>query len=157
MELTDQDLPSPLLAFMPIIIPIMMICMGSIANFPSRPFGTDIIFIGVLFLGKPLIALIFGLALSTRLIRLGERTKQLGNFVSLGITTAAPIILITGAVLKATPIGEYLGQTLSGMGIGIFMPFLVAAALKSAQGSSTVALVTTSAYGYQFITRIGFG
>jgi GntP family gluconate:H+ symporter len=116
MELTDQDLPSPMLAFMPIIIPILMICMGSIANFPSRPFGTDIIFIGVLFLGKPLIALIFGLALSTRLIRLGERTKQLGTFVSQGITTAAPIILITGAggafgaVLKATPIGEYLGQ-----------------------------------------------
>ena len=58
MELTDQDLPSSLSAFMPIIIPILMICMGSIANFPSRPFGTDIIFIGVLFLGKPLIALI---------------------------------------------------------------------------------------------------
>jgi len=127
MELTDQGLPSPLSAFMPIIMPILMICMGSIANFPSRPFGTGIIFIGVLFLGKPLIALIFGLALSTRLIRLGERTKQLGNFVSQGITAAAPIILITGAggafgaVLKATPISEYLGQTLSGMGVGILV------------------------------------
>jgi len=161
MELTDQDLPSSLSAFMPIIIPILMICMGSIANFPSRPFGTDIIFIGVLFLGKPLIALIFGLALSTRLIRLGERTKQLGTFVSQGITASAPIILITGAggafgaVLKATPISEYLGQTLSGMGVGIFMPFLVAAALKSAQGSSTVALVTTSAMVASLLPELG--
>ena len=161
LELTDQDLPSSLSAFMPIIIPILMICMGSIANFPSRPFGTDIIFIGVLFLGKPLIVLIFGLALSTRLIRLGERTKQLGTFVSQGITTAAPIILITGAggafgaVLKATPISEYLGQTLSGMGVGIFMPFLVAAALKSAQGSSTVALVTTSAMVASLLPELG--
>ena len=161
MELTDQDLPNSLSAFMPIFIPILMICMGSIANFPSRPFGTDIIFIGVLFLGKPLIALIFGLALSTRLIRIGERTKQLGNFVSQGIKTAAPIILITGAggafgaVLKATPISEYLGQTLSGMGVGIFMPFLVAAALKSAQGSSTVALVTTSAMVASLLPELG--
>ena len=99
--------------------------------------------------------------LSTRLIRLGERTKQLGNFVSQGIKTAAPIILITGAggafgaVLKATPISEYLGQTLSGMGVGIFMPFLVAAALKSAQGSSTVALVTTSAMVASLLPEFG--
>ena len=161
MELTDQDLPSPLSAFMPIIIPILMICMGSIANFPSRPFGTDIIFIGLLFLGKPLIALIFGLALSTRLIKLGKRTKQLSNFVSQGITAAAPILLITGAggafgaVLKATPMGDYLGQTLSGMGVGIFMPFMVAAALKSAQGSSTVALVTTSAMVANLLPELG--
>jgi len=161
MELTNQDLPSSLSAFIPIIIPILMICMGSIANFPSRPFGTDIIFISVLFLGKPLIALIFGLALSTRLIKLGKRTKQLSNFVSQGITAAAPILLITGAggafgaVLKATPMGDYLGQTLSGMGVGIFMPFMVAAALKSAQGSSTVALVTTSAMVANLLPELG--
>ena len=160
-ELTAQDYPSPVLAFMPIIMPILMICMGSIANFPSRPFGTDIIFISVLFLGKPLIALIVGLVLSIRLIRLEERIKQLGNFVSQGITAAAPIILITGAggafgaVLKATPLGEYLGQSLSEMGVGILMPFLVAAALKSAQGSSTVALVTTSAMVASLLPELG--
>jgi len=160
-ELTAQDYPSPVLAFMPIIMPILMICMGSIANFPSRPFGTGIIFISVLFLGKPLIALIVGLVLSIRLIRLEERIKQLGNFVSQGITAAAPIILITGAggafgaVLKATPLGEYLGQSLSEMGVGILMPFLVAAALKSAQGSSTVALVTTSAMVASLLPELG--
>ena len=161
MKLTEQDLPSPLSAFIPIIAPILMICIGSIANFPSRPFGTDFIFICVLFLGKPLIALIIGLALSTRLIKLGKRTKQLNNFVSQGITAAAPIILITGAggafgaVLKATRMGDYLGQTLSGMGVGIFMPFLVAAALKSTQGSSTVALVTTSAMVANLLPELG--
>ena len=161
MKLTEQDLPSPLSAFIPIIAPILMICIGSIANFPSRPFGTDFIFICVLFLGKPLIALIIGLALSTRLIKLGTRTKQLSNFVSQGITAAAPIILITGAggafgaVLKVTPMGDYIGQTLSGMGVGIFMPFLVAAALKSTQGSSTVALVTTSAMVANLLPELG--
>ncbi len=64
---------------------------------------------------------------------------------------AAPILLITGAggafgaMLKVTPIGDYLGTTLSALGLGIFMPFIVSAALKTAQGSTTVALVTTSA------------
>ena len=51
--------------------------------------------------------------------------------------------------------GDYLGQTLSGMGVGIFMPFMVAAALKSAQGSSTVALVTTSAIVANLLPELG--
>jgi GntP family gluconate:H+ symporter len=50
-----------------------------------------------------------------------------------------------GAMLKATPIGEYLGQALSHWKLGILLPFIISAALKTAQGSSTVALVTTSA------------
>ena len=60
-----------------------------------------------------------------------------------------------GAVLKVTPMGDYIGQTLSGMGVGIFMPFLVAAALKSTQGSSTVALVTTSAMVANLLPELG--
>ena len=50
-----------------------------------------------------------------------------------------------GTILKATPIGDYLGSSLSTLSIGILVPFIIAAALKTAQGSSTVALVTTSA------------
>ena len=41
------------------------------------------------------------------------------------------------------------------MGVGIFMPFLVAAALKSTQGSSTVALVTTSAMVANLLPELG--
>ena len=53
-----------------------------------------------------------------------------------GIQSAAPILLITGAggafgaMLKITPLGDYLGSTLSALGIGLFMPFVVAAALR---------------------------
>ena len=42
-----------------------------------------------------------------------------------------------------------------GLGIGVLMPFLVAAALKTAQGSSTVALVTTSALVAPLLSDIG--
>lgn len=67
-----------------------------------------------------------------------------------GIQACAPILLVTGAggafgqVLSSTDIGTSLGNALSGLGIGIFMPFAVAAAIKTAQGSSTVAMITTS-------------
>lgn len=60
-----------------------------------------------------------------------------------------------GAVLKVTPLGDYLGSTLSALGIGLFMPFVVAAALKSAQGSTTVALVTTSALVAPMLGQLG--
>ena len=48
-------------------------------------------------------------------------------------------------------------MALSGLGIGIFMPFIVSAALKTAQGSSTVALVTTSALVAPMLGDIGLG
>ncbi|WP_250163962.1 hypothetical protein [Psychrobacter sp. WY6] len=85
------------------------------------------------------------------LINTEQKTQQISDSISQGLVVAAPILLITGAggafgaMLKVTPIGDYLGTTLSALGLGIFMPFIVSAALKTAQGSTTVALVTTSA------------
>src|SRR5690606_18977616 len=78
-----------------------------------------------------------------------------------GLVAAAPILLITGAggafgaVLAASGIGGYLGETLSALGVGIFMPYVVAAALKSAQGSTTVSLITTSALVAPLLPQLG--
>ncbi len=58
-------------------------------------------------------------------------------------------------MLKITPLGDYLGSTLSALGIGLFVPFVVAAALKTAQGSTTVALVTTSALVAPLLPQLG--
>jgi GntP family gluconate:H+ symporter len=156
-------LPSALASFAPIFVPILLICIGSIAAFPSKPFGTGNLFALLHFLGQPLNALMIGLLLSLLLLKPENRMKEFSQRISEGLTSAAPILLITGAggafgaVIKATPIGDYLGTTLSALGIGIFMPFIVAAALKSAQGSSTVALVTTSAMVAPMLESIGLG
>ncbi|MGI2259323.1 GntP family permease [Shewanella sp. GXUN23E] len=157
------ELPKPLPAFAPILVPILLICLGSIANFPSRPFGTDAIWQVLNFLGQPLNALMIGLLLSLSLLKSSDKLKEFSERISQGLTIAAPILLITGAggafgaVIKATPIGDFLGSSLSALGIGIFMPFVVAAALKSAQGSSTVALVATSALVAPMLGDIGLG
>ncbi|WP_394143538.1 GntP family permease [Vibrio atypicus] len=155
------ELPSASQAFSPIFVPIILICLGSIAKFPSLPLGDGTVFEVLSFLGQPLTALIIGLFLSVRLLKSDNKVEEFGERISQGITAAAPILLITGAggafgaVLKATPLGEYLGTTLSALGVGIFMPFIVAAALKSAQGSSTVALVTTSALVAPMLAQLG--
>lgn len=154
-------LPSPLKAFAPIFVPILLICFGSIANFPSAPLGKDTLYQLCVFLGQPVNALLIGLFLSLPLLKGDNKVTAFSERISEGLVSAAPILLITGAggafgaVLKATPIGEYLGASLSALGIGIFMPFVVSAALKSAQGSSTVALVTTSALVAPLLGQIG--
>ncbi|EOD80479.1 D-glycerate transporter [Grimontia indica] len=148
-------LPTAAQAFSPILIPIVLICLGSIANYPSAPLGDGTLKTALAFLGSPLNALVVGLFIALPLVKTSEDKPTKGEAltaqVSDAISTAAPILLITGAggafgaVLKATGVGPQLGETLSTLGIGLFMPFIVAAALKTAQGSSTVALVTTSA------------
>ncbi|BDM65067.1 gluconate transporter [Shewanella sp. NFH-SH190041] len=154
-------LPKPLPAFAPILIPIVLICLGSIANFPAKPLGSDSLYQLFNFLGQPLNALMIGLLLSLALLKRPDRMAEFGERISEGLTVAAPILLITGAggafgaVIKASQIGDFLGTSLSALGIGIFMPFVVAAALKSAQGSSTVALVATSALVAPLLGDIG--
>lgn len=154
-------LPSATMAFLPIIVPIVLICLSSVANLPSTPFGSGILTDILIFIGNPLTALLIGLFLSFLLINTDQKTQQISDSISQGLVVAAPILLITGAggafgaMLKVTPIGDYLGTTLSALGLGIFMPFIVSAALKTAQGSTTVALVTTSAMVAPLLGQIG--
>ena len=156
-----HSLPSATMAFLPIIVPIVLICLSSVANLPSAPFGSGMLTDILVFIGNPLTALLIGLFLSFLLINTDQKTQQISDSISQGLVVAAPILLITGAggafgaMLKVTPIGDYLGTTLSALGLGIFMPFIVSAALKTAQGSTTVALVTTSAMVAPLLGQIG--
>lgn len=156
-------LPSASMAFLPIVVPILLICLSSVANLPSSPLGQGSLVDIVIFVGNPLTALLIGMFLAFLLIdrTSKDKTQQISDAISQGLIVAAPILLITGAggafgaMLKVTPIGDYLGSTLSALGLGIFMPFIVSAALKTAQGSTTVALVTTSAMVAPLLGQIG--
>ncbi|MBQ0744601.1 MAG: GntP family permease [Pseudomonas sp.] len=154
-------LPSTGKAFAPIFVPIGLICLGTLANLPAKPVGEGFIYTVMAFLGQPVIALAVGLGLACTLLKSDNKRQEFHDRVVEGILAAAPILLITGAggafgaVLKVTPLGDYLGETLSALGIGLFMPFLVAAALKSAQGSTTVALVATSALVAPMLGQLG--
>ena len=155
-----EPLP-PALAFMPIAVPIVLICLGSVAAFPTHPFGDGAVAQVFNFLGTPLNALLIGTFLSFTLIRGEDKTARISAIISNGLTVSAPILLITGAggafgaILKETPVSSYLGSALSSSGVGIFMPFIVAAALKSAQGSTTVALVTASSIVAPLLGQMG--
>ncbi len=144
-------LPSAGKAVMPIVVPIFLILLSSLANpkLDLIPQGKCVDFLN--FIGSPSIALIIGLFTALVLLVPKEKMKEAVNeWFTEGVKRAALIVAITGAggafgqVLKGSPIGDFLGGTLSHWHLGLLLPFIISAALKTAQGSSTVALITAS-------------
>lgn len=165
LSLDDSNLPDVKRSFAPIVTPILLIALRSVVNFPlisSILGGKDsVLSLFFNFVGDPVVALFVGLALCIRLVpSLTEEIKM--NWVGAGIREAAPIIMITaaggslGAIIAGTQIGTYLGETLAQQNMGIFLPFVLAAALKTAQGSSTVALITASTIMHPLLATLGF-
>lgn len=162
-ELREQygKLPSATTAFLPIAVPIVLICLASVANLPSRPLGEGAGYTAVRFLGAPVIALIIGFALGVLLLRGKGKLERFNSIIGDSIGVAAPILLITGAgaafgaVLGASTLTDFLADNLTTLGLGILVPFIVAAALKTAQGSSTVAIITTAALVAPLLETLG--
>ncbi|WP_104191960.1 GntP family permease [Cryobacterium sp. Y82] len=154
-------LPNAFMAFLPILAPILLICIASIAKLPSLPFGESGLYLAVVFLGTPVIALAVGLLASLFLLRGKGKLDMFGERVTEGIRISAPILLITasgaafGAVLAASDLTDFLGSSLSTLGLGLAVPFVISAALKTAQGSSTVAMVTTSVLLLPLLPALG--
>ncbi len=146
----NVSLPGIPRSFAPIILPIILIALKSIADYPTFPLGNGVLYTIIIFIGNPVIALLIGVFLGFALKNIKTEGTHF-DWVVIGLKNAGIIILITGAggafgnVLRATDIGDTIGVVLTQWKIGIFLPFLIAAVLKSAQGSSTVSIITTAA------------
>jgi GntP family gluconate:H+ symporter len=154
------ELPGAAVSFMPLVVPIILILFKSLAN-PKLSLIAEGGFANFLsFIGDPVTALLIGVFLSLFLVRRESMGEALSTWMGDGIKNAALILAITGAggafgaILKASPMADFLGGTLSKMNLGIFLPFIIAAALKTAQGSSTVAIITTSSIMAPFLATL---
>ncbi|MCA1760146.1 MAG: GntP family permease, partial [Bacteroidales bacterium] len=156
----NLKLPSATKSLLPILIPILLIALRSVATYPVKPFGTGFFYTFLDFTGQPVNALLIGFLLAFLLFPVFNK-ETLTGWIGDGISAAAPILLITGAggafgnILKETQIGETIGNMLADYQLGIFLPFIIAAAFKTAQGSSTVSLVATSALIAPLLSTIG--
>ncbi|WP_296702918.1 GntP family permease [Algoriphagus sp.] len=154
--------PTPLKSFLPIIIPLVLIVLASIAKYPTQPFGDNSFTQVILFLGSPVIALLLGAFLSFSLPpKFDKKLLSASGWIGEAILIAAPVILITGAggvfgkMLQNSGIGDLVSSSLSGASWGIFLPFLIAFSLKTAQGSSTVAMITTASIIAPLLATLG--
>ncbi len=146
-----SDAPSPCKSLMPIVLPIALIVLRSIALFPTKPFGDGTVLQVLGFVGQPVVALLIGFGLALLLPKKLDKEMLSGSgWLGEAILASATIIIITGAggsfgkVLQNSGIAKMVGEQLSTAHLGIFLPFLIAAGIKTAQGSSTVAIITTA-------------
>lgn len=150
-EITDTEEEtrcSAAMSFLPIVVPIVLMALGSVASLVSLPPTLSDAFT---FLGKPTIALMIALLCCIPLLMKQKMTGKFYDITQKALMTAGPIIFITAA-------GSVLGNVIVESGfvdiiknfsdslktLGVFFPFIIATILKSAQGSSTVAITTTA-------------
>jgi GntP family gluconate:H+ symporter len=158
-KFAQQELPPVFLSLIPIIVPLALIIIGSLLNLLDPK--TDNLFIQIFrTVGEPVFALFIGAFLSMFLIK-KRNTVMLNEIFSEAIEKAGPILIVTaaggmfGMIIKATGIGEETGKMLAGTGLGLVAPFLIALFLKTAQGSSTVAIITTASFVTPMLAMLG--
>ncbi|MDN5728826.1 GntP family permease [Corynebacterium casei] len=156
-EQTEHDpatVASPLKVISVMLLPMLLIFCNTGVNTLAAAGtidGTGTFADILTFVGQTPIALLITLLVA--MVVLGPRNgDQLEKLMDGALGPICSVILITGAggmfggVLRTSGIGDALADSMSDLGIPvIFAAYLVAAALRVAQGSATVALTTAAA------------
>jgi GntP family gluconate:H+ symporter len=170
-ELTEEDIiektktaPNTFKSFLPIVVPILLIISKSLVLFFTKDTLEGSFLLQLIsFIGSPLIALIIGLLLAFTLPqKFDVAMLSEAGWTGKALLSASTILLITGAggifgkILQYSGIGDTMANMFDGITIGIWLPFLLSAAIKTAQGSSTVALITTASIMAPLMAGMGF-
>src|SRR5437870_7411296 len=163
---TPQRLPGLVPSILPIILPVLLISSHTVVvSMTARP-GLHVAMWSALapytaVIGNPNLALLLGTGIALWVYARQRRVSRadLAEMVETSLMSAGVMILIIaasggfGVALQATEIGSvieraFVGQAAaSGTGSGLvflFLGFGVASLIKLAQGSSTVAMITTA-------------
>ncbi|MAJ51497.1 MAG: gluconate transporter [Flammeovirgaceae bacterium] len=149
-EVITENKANILVVLLPILMPIFLIGLRSMIKYPSHTIGDGMVADTLAFIGHPVPALFIGMLLALLLVDKKISTKERWSWVSSALKEAGVILLITGAggafgsILRSGNLGELIGDQFTASEIGIFLPFTLAALLKTAQGSSTVAIITAA-------------
>jgi len=157
--ISADDLPPVFMSFLPIVVPLLLITLRSLLNLIDK--GGQSTLSKLFYLpGEPVFALSIGVVLALLLIK-KKSIESMNSVFGEAIEKAGPILIVTaaggmfGMVIKSTGTGESLGKLLADTNIGIFVPFLIAVIMKTAQGSSTVAIITTASFVAPMLSLLG--
>ncbi|WP_278942791.1 GntP family permease [Anaerotruncus colihominis] len=153
-------LPGGLNALAPIIVPILLMALGSISSMAGWS-GMTAAVCG--FLGTPIIALAAGTIFGVIQLSVAGRMDKFYEITNETLKTVGPILFVTaaggvlGKVISSSDMVNYITANAAALEtIGVFFPFILAAILKSAQGSSTVAITTTAGILAPLMGVLGF-
>jgi GntP family gluconate:H+ symporter len=147
------------MSFLPIAVPLLLITIKSLLNLFDK--GGQSTLSRLFYLpGEPVFALSVGVILALLLIK-KKSVESMNSVFGEAIEKAGPILIVTaaggmfGMVIKSTGTGESLGRLLADTNIGIMVPFLIAVIMKTAQGSSTVAMITAASFVAPMLSLLG--
>ena len=147
--------PGTVRSVLPIAVPLVLITLGSL--FGGGEGAQASLLRGA---GHPVFALGAGLALA---FGLPGGHGQRGAWIAAGIKSCAIVLAVTAAggafgnVIRSSSLGDFIQQLLGSWQAGVLVPFVLSAALKSAQGSSTVAMITAAAIVAPLLDTLGLG
>lgn len=156
-------LPAALAGLFPVVLPLLLLIASSAGHIPSEPLGGGWTREILLTLGQPLILVLVALAAAAVAAdRLRPRTLLLSEtWVGQALTQAAGTAMLIGAagafsrVLQNAGLDSMLGDALADIRLGILLPFAIAAAMKLAQGSSMLAIITTAGLIQPSLPQLG--
>ncbi len=132
---------------LPILVPIVLISLGSFAQLEAGSLGAKIF----KFISIPLVAVLIGAFIAIFQLKTTDKRSTINRLVEQAITKSALVIMITAAggslgfVIRETGIQNEIVQFFANFPfLGIMLPFLVASMLTISTGSITVSLVATA-------------
>ncbi|MEU8970802.1 gluconate:H+ symporter [Streptomyces monashensis] len=146
-----RENPVPLGVVLAIIgTPLILILAATFSSIVLDPSPTRSV---LQFFGTPMVALTLALLMAYYLlgIRRGWTRKSLETVSTSSLKPVGNILLVVGAggifgaVLKASGVAQALSDTFHGVGLPVIvLAYLISLVLRVAQGSATVAIVTTA-------------
>jgi GntP family gluconate:H+ symporter len=163
VEQNQSKPPSTFKSALPVLVPILLILLKSISIYFADAGWQSTLKSIFLFTGEPFIALLIGFACCLLLPeRIDKKMFAADGWTGKALESAASILFITaaggvfGKVLQQADAAGELGEALTASSLGLFLPFLLAAVLKTAQGSSTVAMITAASVLSPLMISLGF-
>jgi GntP family gluconate:H+ symporter len=160
----DTDLPSLGLVAAIIAVPLVLILAGTFGSIWLPKNATFLAGVAA-FIGTPAVALTISVLLASWLLgtRRGLTGKDLGELTAAALRPVAMILLVVGAgaffgaVLSATGIGKAVAGSLTDAGLPVILAaYVISCGMRIAQGSATVAIVTTSGIMAPTVTQLGY-
>ena len=161
------------LASLPLLVPLVLIIANTVSTAIDRnsqgvlsgdegyePSGVVQV---LTFVGDPVVALLIGLVLALYvLLPRWTPRKQVTGWLADAAAASGLIILITGAggalgqVLRDSGVGDELASAIADLSLpGVLVPFLIASLVRVAQGSGTVAMITSASVAAPLVDTLG--
>ncbi|AYD39696.1 GntP family permease [Clostridium fermenticellae] len=145
----NKNLPSPFMAFAPILIPILLILLNTVLK--SLKVKNTIIMSLSNFTGAPIIALAIGLLIAIIGLTSQFTKEETLDAMEEGLKASGKLLLLVGGggalgmIIQNSGVGTFIATNIAKTSIPpILLPFLISCLLRLVQGSGSVAMMTSA-------------